>query len=109
PKEPFRVVAIRHPLGEKKAVSLLDDKVLDRFHYLAGLETAQLNDAAVTDQGLDRFLSSPAATTLTTLDLHRAWIGDAGLASLRNAPRLDRLDLAGCPHVGDGSLRHSAG
>src|SRR5262249_4424396 len=101
PKGPFRVLGIRHEVPR-----VIDDKALDTFRELSGLEYLRLADALITDEGLARFAASPAAANLVDLHLLRVPISDKGLASLRKLRRLSAVAFAGCTSVTDAGLGH---
>ncbi|MCI0702975.1 MAG: hypothetical protein L0241_18005, partial [Planctomycetia bacterium] len=82
PTESFRVVSII-VTGQPT----VEDKALDSFRDLQGLEKLELHFQPVTDAGLARFLASPAAAGLRELSL-QVEIGDSALVSL---PKLTRL------------------
>jgi len=103
PAEPFFVTAIRF-LPPKGAGRAVDDRMLDSFRDLARLGSLRLPKAAITDEGLAQFLSSPASRTLFDLQLRETAIGDASLTSLKALRGLTGLDLAGCPKVTDATL-----
>ena len=68
-----------------------------------GLRHLSLQGCPTTAAGLVQLKASPKlAEALTNLSLARTQIGDADLIHLQGLPKLQRLDLGGCPIRGPG-------
>ncbi len=93
PAEPFQVYSIT--FTTKVAV---DDQILDQFHDLRGLQRIALHDQPITDAGLSRFLASPAAVNLRTINFLQGNIGDAGFEPLANLRSLTDVSIR-CPKI----------
>lgn len=93
PGEPFQVYWI-----SLTAKPVVDDKILDTFRDLRGLERLSLHGQPITDAGLASFLASPGAVNLRTIGIMQDNITDAGFEPLANLRSCFSIAIR-CPNI----------